>query len=226
MVPPLEVENCLLLVQHPSVYTLGRGASLNNLKFQPETNSAHMTIRIERGGEVTWHGPGQVVAYPLFDLNKHKRDLHWFTNGLEQTVINLMKRYSLSGERSEVNTGVWVGKNKISAIGVTASRWITMHGIALNVDCDLRNFEQIVPCGIAAPDRGVCSMQSVLEQQCTGAGSVGGLDTAGVAEEWVASFADVFSLETTVVDGAAGSLDALVARHPDIAGLCPERILM
>lgn len=218
--------DALLVVQHPSIYTLGRGATVDNIKFTPSSSSSHEVVRVERGGEVTWHGPGQIVAYPLFDLNKHRKDLHWFANSLEQTVINLLRsHHAVVGERSQVNTGVWVGRDKISAIGVTASRWITMHGIALNVSCDLTHFEQIVPCGVAAPDRGVCSVQSVAQRQSTGlAPSGGAVRVEEVAEHWVGAFAEVFGLDLAA--HGEDRLQAMMADFPDIAELEPDRILL
>jgi len=155
----------LLMVQHPSVYTLGRGASLKNIKFDVAAHQRQegpQVFRIERGGEVTWHGYGQLVAYPILDLNCHKRDLHWYTNCLEESVIKAVAKFGVRGSRSEVNTGVWVGSQKLCAIGVSATRWVTYHGLALNVNCDLRHFDLIVPCGIRDPTRGVCSMASIF----------------------------------------------------------------
>jgi lipoate-protein ligase B len=130
------------------------------------------------------------------------------TNQLEQTVINTLQHFGIVGERSDVNTGVWVGKNKISAVGLTASRWITMHGIALNVNCDLRNYERIVPCGIAQSDRGVCSIQGLHD---TLAGHLSGesfafedpahmtpadpVDIHAVAHKWMQEFGTVFNMD-------------------------------
>jgi lipoyl(octanoyl) transferase len=210
----------MLLVQHPSIYTLGRGASMENLKFKPTKDSLHKVVRVERGGEVTWHGPGMIVAYPIFDLHNHKKDLHWYATSLEQTVINTLEKYNVVGERSEVNTGVWVGKNKISAIGVTASRWVTMHGIALNVNCDLANFGRIIPCGIVISDRGVCSLeqQQMILRNTPPTKQRGDLDDGSdrsgdshlydlsttspiddVCNNWIDSFSKVFSFDKVTI---------------------------
>lgn len=218
------VNDSILLVQHPNIYTLGRGATEKNLKFHTYPGSEHQVLRVERGGEVTWHGPGQLVAYPIFDLNKHRRDLHWFTNRLEQTVIDTLLTYSIEGERSDVNTGVWVGKNKISAVGITASRWITMHGIALNVNCDLKNYERIIPCGIAHPDRGVCNMKQqhyhrevslTKEQQVFGCCNESQqLDV--VSRRWVNSFAEVFNLDFVECPDPTATLNKLLQENTDV----------
>ncbi|CAN0389026.1 unnamed protein product [Ectocarpus sp. 8 AP-2014] len=141
----------LLMLEHPPVYTLGRGSSLDHLRFDPTDPSSlggREVRRTERGGEVTWHGPGQVVGYPVLDLNFHKKDLHWYLRQLEEVVIRVLGRYGLEGERETEHTGVWVGGAKVAAIGLNASRWVTSHGFALNVNPDLSAFEAIVPCGI------------------------------------------------------------------------------
>lgn len=145
----------LLLVQHPPVYTLGQGSTTENLKFL-ESNPPHPLFRIERGGEVTHHCPGQLVGYPILDLKRHRTDLHWYLRQLEEVVIQTLAAAGISGTRQPGLTGVWVGDTKLAAIGIKVSRWITMHGFALNVCPDLSGFEAIVPCGIA--DKSVGSM--------------------------------------------------------------------
>ncbi|CAM9783758.1 unnamed protein product, partial [Heterosigma akashiwo] len=150
----------LLLVEHPSVYTLGRGSSLENLKFNHEDRDCpHKVFRIERGGEVTWHGPGQLVGYPILDLNFHKKDLKGYLYNIEEMIIKVLACRGVLGGRDPENTGVWVGDYKFCAIGVKASRWITMHGFALNVNPNLSYFDEIIPCGIH--DKGVGSLQQV-----------------------------------------------------------------
>ena len=121
-------------------------------------------VRVERGGEVTWHGPGQLVGYPIFALADRKKDLHWFLRQIEEVVIRVLAAYDLEGVRSKAGTGVWVGDNKIAAIGLSASKWVSMHGFSINVDPDLDAFGRIVPCGIE--DRGVTSL--ALEMQKRG----------------------------------------------------------
>ncbi|CAB1104580.1 unnamed protein product [Ectocarpus sp. CCAP 1310/34] len=149
--PSQDSHDVLLMLEHPPVYTLGRGSSLDHLRFDPTDPSSldgREVRRTERGGEVTWHGPGQVVGYPVLDLNFHNKDLHWYMRQLEEVVIRVLGRYGLEGERETEHTGVWVGGAKVAAIGLNASRWVTSHGFALNVNPDLSAFEAIVPCGI------------------------------------------------------------------------------
>jgi len=135
------------LLQHPGCYTLGRGASEDHLLFDPEHPPAPLH-RIDRGGEVTHHAPGQLVAYPVLDLRRRRTDLHWYLRQLEQVVIDVLQRLGLQGERIEGLTGVWLDQQKVAAIGVGCRRWITQHGLALNVSCDLEGFESVVPCGL------------------------------------------------------------------------------
>ncbi len=151
---PTQVDR-LLLVTHPPVYTLGQGADPTFLKFAPES-SHHTVYRVERGGEVTYHGPGQWVAYPILSLHRHQKDLHWYLRQLEQVVINVLAQWNLKGERIKGLTGVWIEGTKVAAIGIRVTKWITFHGFSINVCPDLKAYQQIVPCGIA--DRPVGSM--------------------------------------------------------------------
>jgi lipoate-protein ligase B len=144
-------EDALILTEHESVYTLGKGATMENLRH--ELSSYDSVYRVERGGEVTWHGPGMLMIYPVMNLNRHQRSLRWYVTSLEEVVIRALSTLGIRGERSHVNNGVWVGDNKIAAVGISVSSWITMHGIALNIDCDLSKFKTIVPCGIADPSK-------------------------------------------------------------------------
>ena len=138
----------VLLVEHEPCYTLGRGASEAHLGFDPEA-PPHPLFRIDRGGEVTHHLPGQLVLYPVLNLERHGADLHADLRDLEAVVLDLLAELGLPGERCEGLTGVWLEGRKVAAIGVGARRWITQHGLALNVTCSLEGFEAIVPCGIA-----------------------------------------------------------------------------
>ena len=135
------------LLQHPSCYTLGRGATDAHLRFDPTRPPAPL-YRIDRGGEVTHHAPGQLVAYPVLDLRRHQPDLHWYLLQLEQVVIDVLQALGLRGERINGLTGVWLDQRKVAAIGVGCRRWITQHGLALNVSCDLAGFDAVVPCGL------------------------------------------------------------------------------
>ncbi|CAM9406538.1 unnamed protein product [Chrysoparadoxa australica] len=158
-----EGADALILLEHNSVYTLGRGSTEANIKFDHTSPECpHEVVRVERGGEVTWHGPGQLVVYPVLDLKYHKQDLHWYLRQLEEVIIGTLDHYGLKGERDEEHTGVWVGGAKVAAIGLNASRWVTTHGFALNVCPDMTNFEGIVPCGIK--DRPVSSMKHLLPE--------------------------------------------------------------
>ena len=139
--------DAVLLVEHEPCYTLGRGASEAFLRFDPATPPAPL-FRIDRGGEVTHHTPGQLVLYPVLNLQRHGADLHLYLRRLEAVVIDLLAELGLEGQRQPGLTGVWLEGRKLAAIGVGARRWISQHGLALNVDCDLAGFEAIVPCGI------------------------------------------------------------------------------
>lgn len=142
-----QLPDTLILLEHPPVYTLGQGASLNFLKFNPDHTDLPL-YRIERGGEVTYHCPGQLVGYPIFNLKHHQTDLHWYLRQLEEVIIRTLAVYELQAERIPGLTGVWLDNQKVAAIGIKVSRWITMHGFSVNVNPDLSGFEQIVPCGI------------------------------------------------------------------------------
>ncbi|MBL1209173.1 MAG: lipoyl(octanoyl) transferase LipB [Geminocystis sp. GBBB08] len=137
----------LLLVEHPPVYTLGTGSTLEHLKFDLNNFSGEI-YRTERGGEVTFHCPGQIVIYPILNLHYYQTDLHWYLRQLEEVIIQLLVKYNLKAERINGLTGVWINNAKIAAIGIKVKRWITMHGVALNVCCDLSGFNKIIPCGI------------------------------------------------------------------------------
>ena len=137
----------LILLEHPDVYTLGTGASTKFLQFDPN-NSDRELHRIERGGEVTYHCPGQLVAYPILNLKYYQQDLHWYLRQLEEVIIRVLSKYGLNGDRIPGLTGVWLEGKKIAAIGIKVRRWITMHGFAINVCPDLTGFGAIVPCGI------------------------------------------------------------------------------
>ncbi|HEY4321054.1 MAG TPA: lipoyl(octanoyl) transferase LipB [Gemmatimonadales bacterium] len=140
----------LLLVEHEPVYTLGRGTHASSLP-RPVDELRAMgadVVEIERGGDVTWHGPGQLVGYPIVHLSAHREDLHWYLRTLEATLIGALATLDVGGERSAGQTGVWVQGRKIASIGIHVRQWVTLHGFALNVDPDLRWFDAIVPCGI------------------------------------------------------------------------------
>jgi lipoyl(octanoyl) transferase len=172
----------LILLEHPPVYTLGQGASLEFLKFAPAAPEYELH-RVERGGEVTYHCPGQLVGYPILNLQRYQKDLHWYLRQLEAVIIYLLADYGLVGERVPGLTGVWVEGYKLAAIGIKCSRWITMHGFALNVCPDLSGFERIVPCGIV--DRPVGSLAQFVP----------GITVEQVRPLLIKAFAAVFAVE-------------------------------
>jgi lipoyl(octanoyl) transferase len=143
-----EGPDALMLLEHEPCYTLGRGASTAHLRFASDESPLPL-FRIDRGGEVTHHLPGQLVLYPVLNLRRHGADLHLYLRELEQVVIDLLAGLGLGAERIAGLTGVWCEGRKVAAIGVGARRWISQHGLALNVDCALQGYGAIVPCGIA-----------------------------------------------------------------------------
>lgn len=164
--------NHFLLVEHPHVYTLGKsGHEENMLAGIDKLKEIDATfVKVNRGGDITYHGYGQIVGYPILDLENFFTDIHKYMRNLEEVIIRTIAEYGLKGERSEGETGVWldVGKpyaRKICAMGVKASRWVTLHGFALNVNTDMRYFEYIIPCGIK--DKQVTSLKRELERELT-----------------------------------------------------------
>lgn len=143
-------QDVLLLVEHPNVVTLGRAAKEKHLVASPEflQSKGIEVFEVERGGDVTYHGPGQLVGYPIIDLKRHRQDLHWYLRKIEEALINALADYGIPAERDTAYTGVWTRGRKIASIGVHARDWVTWHGFALNVTTDLSFFDLIVPCGI------------------------------------------------------------------------------
>lgn len=181
-------EDHLLLLEHEPVITLGRSAKAAHLRASSEWLAARgvETVEIGRGGDVTLHAPGQLVAYPIFDLKPERCDVRRYVRDLEEIMIRLVGDQGLSATRIEGLNGAWIGEEKVGAVGVRISRWVTMHGFALNVANDLRLFDWIVPCGIA--DRGVTSLQRQL-------GSA--LSPRDLLGATLAHFAEVFAAEVT-----------------------------
>lgn len=148
--------NYFLLVEHPHVYTLGKSGNMSNLlidETELKNNDASF-YKINRGGDITYHGPGQIVGYPILDLENFFTDIHKYLRFLEEVIILTLKNYEIKGERNQGKTGVWIDTKtpfprKICAMGVRASRWVTMHGFALNANVDLNYFNNIIPCGLA-----------------------------------------------------------------------------
>lgn len=165
-----ETQHHLLFCEHPHVYTLGKSGSEDNLLLDENGLSEHDArfYKINRGGDITYHGPGQLVAYPIFDLDHFFTDIHKYMRFLEEAVIKTLAIYGIKGERSQGFTGVWIDPElptarKICAMGVKSSRWVTMHGIGFNVNSNLSYFSHIVPCGI--DDKAVTSMQQELGRE-------------------------------------------------------------
>jgi lipoyl(octanoyl) transferase len=182
------IDDMLLLVEHPHVLTLGvRGdGGRSHILVTPEALASRGVEVHEtgRGGDITYHGPGQIVGYPIIDLKPDRCDVHRYVRDLEEVLIRTAAGYGVVGERVEGLTGVWVGRDKLAAIGVRIARWITSHGFAFNVSTNLEYFNLIVPCGIA--DRGVTSLEQLLGRT---------VDRQEVEEHIVANLLHVFAYE-------------------------------
>ncbi len=160
-----EVEDTLYLLEHPHTYTLGKVADRNNLICSVdylEKNNVKI-YDVDRGGDITYHGPGQLVGYPIIDLKNWKQDAHEYLRGLEAVIISVCEHYGLKTNRIKGLTGVWIDNRKICAIGIKISKWVTMHGFALNVNTDLSLFNGIIPCGIR--DKEVTSLKKELGKE-------------------------------------------------------------
>jgi len=188
----LETPNHFLFVEHPHVYTLGKSGDMNNLLVDEKklAEKGATFYKINRGGDITYHGPGQVVGYPILDLDNFFTDIHKYLRFLEEMVILTLAEYGLKGERSEGETGVWLDvgtpfARKICAMGVRASRWVTMHGFALNVNTDLGYFDMMIPCGIK--DKAVTSLNVELGQK--------EVDMSAVKEKLLKHFTVLFEAE-------------------------------
>jgi lipoyl(octanoyl) transferase len=184
--------NYLLMVEHPHVYTLGKSGDIKNLLIsEAELEKKQATYyKINRGGDITYHGPGQLVGYPILDLDNFFTDIHKYLRFLEETIILTLADYGLKAERSKGETGVWLDvgtpfARKICAMGVRASRWVTMHGFALNVNADLGYFDHIIPCGIEG--KAVTSLNVELGKK--------EIPLADVQEKILKHFAELFEAE-------------------------------
>lgn len=189
---PLPTPNYMVFTEHPHVYTLGKSGKEENLLLDEEgLKEKHASYHhINRGGDITYHGPGQIVGYPILDLDNFFTDIHRYLRTLEEVIILTLKDYGMKGDRYPGFTGVWLDPEdpfrarKICAMGVRASRWVTMHGFALNVNTDLSYFGNIVPCGI--DDKGVTSLEKELGRP---------LDIAEVKEKIITHMAEQFGME-------------------------------
>lgn len=180
------LNDVLLLLEHPPVFTLGRHARAENILAPRETlqQLGIEVFRVERGGEVTYHGPGQLVGYPILDLHNFRLDVGWFVHSLEEVLIRALGDFGIRGARIEKLIGVWVGDEKIAQIGARIEEWITYHGFALNVNPNLAHFDWIVPCGIR--DKGVTSLTRVLNTS---------VEMRAVRARVAARFGEVFGVE-------------------------------
>jgi lipoyl(octanoyl) transferase len=160
-----KIGDILLLTEHEHVYTIGKSGDDNHLLASKEELLVDGVDvhHIDRGGDITYHGPGQIVGYPILDLNNFQPDIHLYLRNLEEVLLQTLTEFGIRGTREEGFTGVWVDGEKIAAIGVKVSRWVTMHGFALNVNTDLEKFGRIIPCGIF--HKGVTSMKTLLGRE-------------------------------------------------------------
>lgn len=195
---PVRQQHYFLLCEHPPVFTLGKSGSEDHLKINEEELDAYNIeyFKINRGGDITFHGPGQLVGYPILDLDLLFTDVHRYVRSLEEVIIRVLKYYQIQGGRNDRYTGVWVQSpnagqemQKICAIGVHLSRWVTMHGFAFNINTNLSYFNHIIPCGIADPDKSVCSLSGLLGKD---------VDLQQIKNQVVAEFGQVFEVETQV----------------------------
>ncbi len=190
--------NRLLLVEHKPVYTLGKSGDASHILINDEERMQRGIeyFKINRGGDITFHGPGQLVGYPILDLEQFKTDLGWYLRNLEEVIIRTMAFYGLKGDRSPGETGVWLDpetpgrERKICAMGIRCSRWITMHGFAFNVNTDLNYFNHIIPCGIE--DKQVTSLQKELGYA---------IPMQEVKVQLLRNFEEIFDVDVTSLEG-------------------------
>ena len=182
------IKDTLILLEHLPVFTVTRKATRKNILVSTdELNEKGISLcQTNRGGDITYHGPGQVVGYPIMDLKAHGKDLHDYVRRIEEMIINLLADYGIAAQRDKNNPGVWVGNEKIAALGIAVkSSWTTMHGFSLNVNPDLSHYALIVPCGIS--DRGITSLSLLLGKP---------ISTGKIREQLVQHYAAVFNFTT------------------------------
>jgi len=191
---PIDV---LVLVEHPPVITLGRSTKAGNLLASSEDlrRRGVELFEVERGGDVTFHGPGQLVGYPIVDLTEHKQDLHWYLRQVEEVLIKAVAPFGVRADRNPGKTGIWTNGRKLASIGVHARQWVTWHGFALNVSTDLSYFDLMVPCGISGVD--MTSVERELLEGAERGVCLAPSPTLGddVRESTIAAFAEVFAME-------------------------------
>ena len=177
-----DCSDSIIFVEHDSVYTFGKNSDKSNLLVSKD--SKIKVYETERGGEITYHGPGQIVCYPILNLKNFKQSVTWYMRALEEVIIETLKLFNIKATRKDGLTGVWVKDEKIGAQGVRMTKWVTMHGFALNVNTDLRFFNDIIPCGIK--DFGVTSIEKIIGKE---------QDLSLVKEHILISFAKVFNIK-------------------------------
>lgn len=177
-----DCSDSIIFVEHDSVYTFGKNSDKSNLLVSKD--SKIKIYETERGGEITYHGPGQIVCYPILNLKNFKQSVTWYMRALEEVIIETLKLLNIKATRKDGLTGVWVEDEKIGAQGVRMTKWVTMHGFALNVNTDLRFFNDIIPCGIK--DFGVTSIEKIIGKE---------QDLSLVKEHILISFAKVFNIK-------------------------------
>ena len=177
-----DCSDSIIFVEHDSVYTFGKNSDKSNLLVSKD--SKIKIYETERGGEITYHGPGQIVCYPILNLKNFKQSVRWYMRALEEVIIETLKLLNIKATRKDGLTGVWVKDEKIGAQGVRMTKWVTMHGFALNVNTDLRFFNDIIPCGIK--DFGVTSIEKIIGKE---------QDLSLVKEHILISFAKVFNIK-------------------------------
>ena len=182
----LKTPNYFLFVEHPHVYTLGKSGDISNLLINEKElkNKNASFYKINRGGDITYHGPGQIVGYPIINLNHFKKSVSWYMRSLEKVIIMTLDDYNITAERKDGMTGVWVDDEKICAMGVRLSRWVTMHGFALNLIPKMEYYDSMIPCGIQ--EYGITSMSDILSED---------IPKHEVIESLSTNFTKIFNIE-------------------------------
>ncbi len=180
-----EISDVLLLLEHLPTITVGKSGRLDNVLISRErlTQEGISLFFVDRGGDVTYHGPGQIVCYPILDLRKRKKDLHLYVHNIEEVLLRTLRDFSIYGDRDESHPGVWINEEEIAAIGLSVRRWVSMHGFALNINPNLEHFSFINPCGLS--NRRVTSMSKLLGSK---------VSTKEVGERLIFHFHDIFNL--------------------------------
>ena len=202
-----EISDILFLLEHPHTYTLGKVADKNHLisTSQYLEENKISVYGIDRGGDITYHGPGQIVGYPIISLIEWERDTHKYLRALEEVLIKVCSKFGLAATRNSNYTGVWIENKKIAAIGIKVSRWITMHGFAFNVNTDLSLFQGIVPCGIT--DKEVTSLQKELGKE---------LELNQIKEMIVKYFIEVFGYGSSEKSSLSEICSSLISNHKQL----------